>query len=91
MKKFSSEIHIALLMGEGNAQARMAHGEKDAIRASLALLNQGEKSLPITILKIRKETKIRFASSIDVAKRQLQISKASALLAAGCPVKPYRS
>jgi hypothetical protein len=86
MKKFSSEIHIALLMGEGNAQARMAHGEKDAIWASLLLLNKGEKIVANNYLKDSEGDEYSvFASSIDVAKRQLEISKASALLAAGWP------
>jgi len=86
MKKFSPEIYIALLMGEGNAQARMAHGEKDAIRASLLLLNQGEKIVANNYLKDSEGDEYSvFASSIDVTRRQLQISKASALLAADWP------
>jgi tetratricopeptide (TPR) repeat protein len=86
MKKFSPEIHIALLMGEGNAQARMAHGEKDAIRASLILLNKGEKIVANNYLKDSEGDEYSvFASSIDVAKRQIQVSKASALLAADWP------
>jgi tetratricopeptide (TPR) repeat protein len=86
MKKFSPEIYIALLMGEGNAQARIAHGEKDAIRASLILLNKGEKIVANNYLKDSEGDEYSvFASSIDVAKRQIQVSKASALLAADWP------
>jgi tetratricopeptide (TPR) repeat protein len=85
-KKISPEIHIALLMGEGNAQARMAHGKKNAILASLTLLNQAEKILANHSLQDWQGDEYSlFASSSNVAKRQLQISKVSALLAANCP------
>lgn len=86
MNKMWPEIHIALLMGEGNAQARMAHSQKDAILASLALLNQGEKIIADNYLKNSEGDEYSvFASSIDVARRRLQMSKASALLAADWP------
>ncbi|PYV93616.1 MAG: hypothetical protein DMG90_01840 [Acidobacteria bacterium] len=86
IKKISPEINIALLMGEGNAQARTAHGKKDAILGSLTLLNQAEKILADNYFKDWEGDEYSiFASSIDIAKRRLQISKASALLAAGRP------
>lgn len=85
-KKMSPEIHIALLMGEGNAQARMAHGKKNAILASLTLLNQAEKILANHSTQAWQGDEYSlFANSSNVAKRQLQISKASALLAANWP------
>jgi tetratricopeptide (TPR) repeat protein len=85
-RKISPEIHIALLMGEGNAQARMAHGKRDAILASLTLLNQAEKILANHSTQAWQGDEYSlFASSSNVAKRQLQISKASALLAANWP------
>jgi len=85
-KKISPEIHMALLIGESHAQTRMAHGEKTAILASLTLLNQAEKILANrSIQDWQGDEYSLFASSSNVAKRQLQISKASALLAANWP------
>lgn len=82
IKNISPEINIALLMGEGNVQARMAHGDKHTILVSLTLLSQAEKIIANNYLKdsLGDEYSV-FACSIDVATRQLQISKASALLA----------
>jgi tetratricopeptide (TPR) repeat protein len=86
MKNISPEMSIALLMGEGNTQARTAHGKKDAILAALTLLNEAEKFITDNYLQDSSGDEYSvFANSIDVAKRQLQISKASALLAADWP------
>ena len=86
MKNISPEMSIALLMGEGNTQARTAHGKKDAILAALTLLNEAEKFITDNYLQDSPGDEYSvFANSIDVAKRQLQISKASALLAADWP------
>ena len=86
MKEISPALNIALLIGDGNAQARTAHGEKDAILAALALLNKAEKIIDDTSFEDSQgDEYLVFASSIDVAKRRLQISKASALLAADWP------
>ncbi len=84
MKKISPELNIALLIGDGNTQARTAHGKKDAILAALALLKQAEKIITNKYFKGSEGDEYSiFSSSMDVAKRRLQISKASALFAAG--------
>jgi tetratricopeptide (TPR) repeat protein len=86
MKNIALEINIALLMGEGNVQARMAYGDKHRILTSLTLLSRAEKIIVNNYLKDSLEDEYSvFAGSIDVAKRQVQISKASALLAVDWP------
>jgi hypothetical protein len=86
MKNIAPEINIALLMGEGNVQARMAHGQNDTILAARALLNQAENMIANNYLSDSEGDEYSlFAGSIDIAKRRLQISKASALLAANRP------
>ena len=81
IKNISPEIRIALLMGEGNAQVRMAYSSKHAILVALTMLSQAEKLIANNCLKDYEYSV--FAGSLDVARRQLQISKASALLAVG--------
>jgi tetratricopeptide (TPR) repeat protein len=84
IKNISPEIRIALLMGEGNAQARMAYNSKHAILVALTVLSQAEKLIANNYLKDSQGDEYSvFAGSLDVARRQLQISKASALLAVG--------
>jgi tetratricopeptide (TPR) repeat protein len=86
MKNLAPEINIALLMGEGNIQACLAHGQNDAILESLALLSQAENIIANNYLRDSEGDEYSlFAGSIDIAKRRLQISKASALLAADRP------
>jgi tetratricopeptide (TPR) repeat protein len=84
IKNISPEIRIALLMGEGNAQVRMAYNSKHAILVALTVLSQAEKLIANNYLKDSQGDEYSiFAGSLDVARRQLQISKASALLAVG--------
>jgi tetratricopeptide (TPR) repeat protein len=86
MNNLAPEIHIALLMGEGNVQACLAHGQNDATLESLALQRQAENMIANNYLSDSEGDEYSlFAGSIDIAKRRLQISKASALLAANRP------
>ncbi len=86
MKHLAPEINIALLMGEGNVQACLAHGQNDTFLAARALLDQAENIIANNYLSASEGDEYSlFADSIDIAKRRLQISKASALLAADRP------
>jgi tetratricopeptide (TPR) repeat protein len=83
MKNIAPEINIALLMGESNIRACLAHGQNDAILESLALLRQAENIIANNYLRNSEGYEYSlFAGSIDIAKRRLQISKASALFTA---------
>ncbi len=84
IKNILPEIRIALLMGEGNAQVRTAYSSKHAILVALTVLSQAEKLIANNYLKDSQGDEYSiFAGSLDVVRRQLQISKASALLAVG--------
>jgi DNA-binding XRE family transcriptional regulator len=72
-------LHGVLLFDEGYAQAHLAHGNRDAIFAALALLRDGGK----IIAKTRDILEDEF--SIRITERTYRNTKAAALLAAGWP------
>jgi tetratricopeptide (TPR) repeat protein len=67
------------LLDEGHAQAHLAHGNRDAILAALALFKQGEK------ITVRTSDILEDEFSIKMSERGYHIGKASVLLAAGWP------
>jgi transcriptional regulator with XRE-family HTH domain len=68
-----------VLLGEGHTQLRLAHGQRDAIRAALTNIEQGGRFIARTKDILEDE----FLKS--VSERSYHSSKAAALLAAGWP------
>ena len=84
MKNLAPEINVALLMGEGNVQACLAHGQNDTLLAARALLDQAENIIANNYLSDSEGDEYSlFADSIDIAKRRLQIRVASPLTVHG--------
>jgi tetratricopeptide (TPR) repeat protein len=79
LERIPPELNGVLLLGEGNAQAHLAHGNRDAILAALALVKQGGKIIARTRDVLEDEFLIK------ISERTYHNAKASYLLAAGWP------
>jgi tetratricopeptide (TPR) repeat protein len=79
LERIPPELNGILLPGEGNAQAHLARGNRDAIFAALALVKQGRKIIAETKGILEEEFSWRMSD------RSYHNAKASAFLAAGWP------
>lgn len=79
LERISPALNGVLLFDEGYAQAHLAHGNRDAILAALALLKDGEKIITETRTILEDEFSIR------ITERTYQNTKVAALLAAHWP------
>ncbi len=79
LERIPPALHGVLLFDEGYAQAHLAHGNRDAILAALALLKDGGKIIAETRGILEDEFSIR------ITERTYRNTKAAALLAAGWP------
>ena len=73
------ELNGILLLSEGHVQIHLAHGNRDAILAALALIKQGGKIIEKTKDILENEFLMR------MSERSYHNGKASAFLAAGWP------
>jgi transcriptional regulator with XRE-family HTH domain len=79
LEQLPPELKGVLLLGEGNAQLHLAHGNRDAILAALSLIKQGGKIIAKTKEILEEEFLIK------ISDRTYQNARAAALLAAGWP------
>jgi transcriptional regulator with XRE-family HTH domain len=79
LEQLPPALNGMVLLGEGHTQLRLAHGQRDAIRAALANIEQGGKIIARTKGILENE----YLKS--VSERSYHSSKAAALLAAGWP------
>lgn len=79
LERIPPALNGVLLFDKGYAQAHLAHGNRNAIRAALALLKDGGKIIAETRGILEDEFSIR------ITERTYRNTKAAALLAAGWP------
>jgi tetratricopeptide (TPR) repeat protein len=79
LERIPPALHGVLLFDEGYAQAHLAHGNRDAIFAALALLKNGGKIIAETRGLLEDEFSMR------ITERTYRNTKVAAMLSAGWP------